>query len=405
MPKRIFAALLLTFVAFASTPAFAAAQDDPERQRAFALFKDAQYVEALPLFEKLALRYPEDPAVWEVLGFLVMGQTVLLKDPAERKQTRRRARELLLKAQKLGANSALLKTIIESTPPDGGDETGSPAKKEVEEAMREGTAAFARNDLPKALEMYQRALLLDPKLYEAALFTGNVYYKTAEQKKASEWFARAVAINPDRETAYRYWGDSLMRQARVTEAGDKFVEAYIAEPYSRLSRAAFIDWGNKVQVVLAHPEIDIPTSVSSKAENETTINLDPNSFKKDDKGGSSVAWVTYALTRATWPSGEFAKNYPEEKKYRHSLKEEAAAMRAAIRVLDEKKIKDPQKIDPSLQVIIKLDKEGLLEPFILLALPDEGIAQDYVSYRRSNVENLRRYVKQYVLTGGAGAKE
>src|SRR5688500_20336705 len=109
--------------------------------------------------------------------------------------------------------------------------------------MREGEAAFARNDLAKALEMYQRALLLDPKLYEAALFAGDVYYKKAEQKKASEWFARAVSINPDREAAYRYWGDSLMKQGRVTEAGDKFVEAYIAEPYSRLARAAFIKIG------------------------------------------------------------------------------------------------------------------------------------------------------------------
>jgi hypothetical protein len=42
----------------------------------------------------------------------------------------------------------------------------------------------------------------------------------------------------------------------------------------------------------------------------------------------------------------------------------------------------------------------LLEAFILLALPDEGIATDFPAYRKTNVENLRRYVKQYVLTGG-----
>jgi hypothetical protein len=33
-------------------------------------------------------------------------------------------------------------------------------------------------------------------------------------------------------------------------------------------------------------------------------------------------------------------------------------------------------------------------------MPDEGIANDFVAYRKTNVENLRRYVKQYVLTGG-----
>jgi hypothetical protein len=53
-----------------------------------------------------------------------------------------------------------------------------------------------------------------------------------------------------------------------------------------------------------------------------------------------------------------------------------------------------------LTLLAKLDKEGLLESFILLALPDAGIAQDYPAYRRTNLEDLRRYVKQYVLTGG-----
>ena len=50
--------------------------------------------------------------------------------------------------------------------------------------MHEGEAAFAKGEFPKAIEMYQRALLLDPNLYEAALFTGDVYFKTADQMKA-----------------------------------------------------------------------------------------------------------------------------------------------------------------------------------------------------------------------------
>lgn len=243
-------------------------------------------------------------------------------------------------------------------------------KKEVEEAMHEGKAAFARNDMPKAIE----------------------------------WFARAAAINPDREAAYRCWGDSLMKQGRVTEAGDKFVEAYIAEPYSRLSRVAFLNWGDKSQINLAHPEIEIPANVTANSEKQTTLNLDASLFKKGGSASSS-AWMMYGLARSSWANAEFAKNYPDEKKYRHSLKEEAEAMRSAIKVLEEKKIKDPAKIDPSLLLIMKLDKEGLLEPFILLALPDEGIVQDYVGYRKTNLENLRRYVKDYVLTGGAGPKK
>src|SRR6185503_2672262 len=215
-------------------------------------------------------------------------------------------------------------------------------------------------------------------------------FKSADQPKAGEWFARAIQINPDRETAYRYWGDSLMKQGKVTEAGDKFVEAFIAEPYNRLARAGFVQWGERVNIQLAHPRVEFPASVNKKSEKDISITVDPNS-------GTSSAWLVYSLVRSNWIATEFAKQYPNEKSYRHSVKEEATAIRAALKSLDEKK---SDNADRSLQILGKLDKEGLLEAFILLAMPDAGIAADFADYRKSNVAELRRYVKQYVLTGG-----
>ena len=396
VPLKIFCTLLLAF-------SIVVAQDD-DRTRAFRLYKDAKYTEAVPLFEKLAAANPNDRDVLEALGLMTASQTAYLKDPEARKQARVRARELLLRAQSLGADSALLKWMLEAVVPEGGgDNSAFSTKKEVDDAMREGEEAFASGDLPKALEMYKRALLLDPKLYEAALFIGDVYFKSADHANAGEWYGRAIAMNPDRETAYRYWGDSLLKQGRFTDAGDKFVEAYLAEPYSRLSRAGFLNWGEKAHINLAHPSVDIPTNVTSSKDKNTTISLDANILTKNDKSGAAAAWMIYGIVRASWQT-EFAKQYPNEKTYRHSLKEEAAALRGAIETLKNQKL-DPKNIDPSLQVLQKLDKEGLLEPFILLALPDAGIAQDFPEYRRANLEKLRRYVKEYVLTGGGTAKQ
>ncbi len=391
----------LLFLSVCPLAAVRGDQEDPERARAFQLYAEAKYTEALPAFEKLAAKYPEDREVLKTYGFLMIGQTAYVKDAAARKEARRRGRELLVKAQKLGADDALLRSMLEAVLPDGGDDAKLSTKKEAEDAMREGEAAFAKKDFEQAIKMYQLALLLDPNLYEAALFTGDVYYATAEQKKAGEWFGRAAAINPDRETAYRYWGDSLMKQGRVTEAGDKFVEAYLAEPYSRLSRQAFLSWGQKVSVNINHPEVEIPINVTSPQPGQVTINLDPKALSKDDKSGAGAAWLLYSLVRGGWGKANFTKLYPNEKKYRHTLKEETDALRAAIKAYEEQQKKNPKDTDPSLQLLAKLDKEGLLESYILLALPDEGIAQDYPEYRRTNLENLRRYVKEYVLTGGA----
>lgn len=390
LPKLSILCLLL-LVSFVT----ATAQNDPDRQKAFQLYKEAKFTEALPLFEKLATAHPDDVEVAEFHAILVSTQAIYLKDPEARKQARLRGRDLLLRAQKLGANSPLLHSLLDALTPDG--DIGFSAKKEVDEAMREGEGAFAKGDFPKAIEMYQQALLLDPKLYEAALFIGDVYFKSADQQKAGEWFARAIAIDPDRETAYRYWGDSLLKQGKVTEAGDKFVEAFIAEPYNRLARAGFVNWGERVNIKLAHPRVEFPAGVNKKDDKNTTITLDPTMLGKDDKDGSTAAWLVYSLTRATWANTEFAKQYPDEKAYRHSLKEEATAIRAALKSLDEKKSNTG---DRSLQILKKLDKDGLLESFILLAMPDAGIANDFATYRKSNTENLRRYVKDYVMTGG-----
>jgi tetratricopeptide (TPR) repeat protein len=383
--------VLLLLVPFVN----ASAQDDEDRRRAFQLIKDAKYPEAQALFEKLAVAHPQDAAIIENLGLLVMHQATYLPTPEERRKARQRARELLIKAVQLGSPNPLT-ALIQGIPEDGGTDQTFSTRKEVDDAMREGEAAFGKGDFPKAVEMYQRALMLEPKLYEAALFIGDVYFKSAEQVKAGEWFARAIQINPDRETAYRYWGDALMKQGKVTEAGDKFVEAYIAEPYNRLARSGFVSWGDRVNLTLAHPRVEFPAAVNKKTDNQTTITLDPNMLDKGDKDGSAAAWVLYSFTRASWVTSEFAKQYPDEKTYRHSLKEEATAIRAALKSLEKK---GPTS-DRSLQILQKLDKDGLLEAYILLAMPDAGIASDFAAYRKTNTENLRRYVKQYVMTGG-----
>ena len=376
------------------------AQDDAERKRAFQLFKDANYTEALPAFEKLAAAAPNDREVVETLGFLVLGQAIYLQDPEVRKRARLRARELLTRAEKMGAEDALLKTMLAAIPADGGDDISFSTKKEVDEAMREGEAAFAKGDYTKAAEMYQQPLLFDPKLYTAALFTGDVYYQIGQSEKAGDWYAKAIAINPDRETAYRYWGDVLMKQGKAGEARDKFIEAFIAEPYNRLARNGFIQWAQQNKVAIAHPRIDIPTSVTPLEDGKMTVNLDASVLKGDDKNGTS-AWIMYGLVRAAWATADFAKEFPEEKKYRHSLKEEAAALRAVIAGLSkEKKEKEVSKLDLSLQNLLKLEKAGLLEAYILLATPDEGIAHDFAAYRRANTDKLRRYVVEYVMTGG-----
>jgi len=263
--------------------------------------------------------------------------------------------------------------------------------------MKKGEASFAQAHFDTSVKADQRPLKIDPRLYEAALFIGDVYFKTNRQADAGRWFARAVLINPDRETAYRYWGDSLMKQNKSAEARDKFIEAFIAEPYNRLARAGLVQWAQVNGIRLAHPEINIPVGVSSQG-NQTDLTVDPSRVNQSD--GTS-AWVVYGAARATWKNQKFSQTFPNEHIYRHSLAEEAEALRAVLDTVNaqtrEHRI---TQLDPSLATLVKLNQEGLLEAYILLGRADQGIAQDYASYRRAHIDLLRRYVSQYVMTGG-----
>lgn len=387
--------LLSSSVAFAQKPQ---TEDyDTRRARAFELYKQQNQTAAMELFEVLAVENPRDREVLMMTGILVITHAANYKDAEQKKKERVRGRQLLVRAKELGAESTMLKTLLETIPPDG-DIKETIAASEAEEIMHDAEIAFAKGDFKKALEAYSRALEKDPKLYLAALFSGDVYRKTGEHDKAAEWFKRAIAIDPDAETAYRYWGEMLTLNGDLDAARDKLVEAFVLSPFYRLTSASLIMWSERKQIELAHPHIEIPEGPTSSGEGKTNITIDPSMLGSKD--GKS-AWLVYAITRANWKNEKFKKNYPSESSYRHSLAEEADALRMVlISLAEQMKGGEIKNLDPSLARLKALNDAGLLEAYILLARTDAGIAQDYDGYARKNRANLRRYVVEYVLTGG-----
>jgi hypothetical protein len=113
-------------------------------------------------------------------------------------------------------------------------------------------------------------------------------------------------------------------------------------------------------------------------------------------------WRLYRETRQAWGKDRFRKTLPGAA-YRHSLAEEADALRqvAGAIAADVKagRIKEP---DPSFVNLLRLEKEGLLEAYILFARPDKGIAEDYQAYRDAHRGELCRYLRKYVAPLGDG---
>ena len=397
MISRTLLAILMLPIFMITTPLVRAADDfAATRQCAVNLYNANNFTDALPLLEKLAATKPDDVSVLEMFGFCLVANTSTLTDAEARKKARLHAREILLRAKQLGDDSSLLKIVLDNIPADGSDSKHSFSQNPVAEvAMRDGEAAFVHGELDKAVIAYQRALAVDPQCYEAALFTGDVYFKQNQHAQADEWFAKAVQINPNRETAHRYWGDDLIAQGKTEEARDKFIDAVIAGPYrDRRPWVGIQQWAEDAKLKFGHPQISIPIQLQATKPSDDII-VDDTKLNKQD--GSNL-WMLYGATRAEWKKTIFAQTFPDEKEYRHSLREEVAALKAvAVAVAQDRKVGTIQQPNSSLVTLLKLNEAGLLEPYVLLACPDDGIMKDYKVYRTSHRDELRRYLREFFL--------
>ena len=355
-------------------------------KKADALVEQGNYVAALPILQKLNVAEPKNPSVQFQLGFAYLSKAQLSNNVREKMALRKRGRAAFIKAKNLGSKESVVDALIESIPPDGSfRKIGklSPADK----AMKNAENAFAQGKNDEALKYYKQAHKLNPILYTAPLYVGDVYVRLKDFTNAEVWYQKAISINPYRETAYRYSATPLMKMNKHDEALKRYVEAYIVEPYSKYATAGLTNWGRVTSTRLGHPRVVVPVSKSKKGN--TTITLNP-------KQDGSVAWLGYTTTRLQWKDTKFAKTFPNERGYRHSLREEAEAFRSVIGLAKELRTKGT-KLNKELEVLVELNEKGLLEAFILIAKPDRGIARDHANYIRSNRKKLRQYVMEYVI--------
>ncbi|MBN9416151.1 MAG: tetratricopeptide repeat protein [Candidatus Eremiobacteraeota bacterium] len=362
MLKRL---LCLALLALATS--VAPAQD--ERQRALQLMHDTKVAEARPLLEKLVAADPNDVEVQTQFGFCLLLLSQSTADPQTRKAMRVQARSHLLKARQLGNKEPLLDTALDSIPADGSSVESKFSKSpHADQAMQEGETAYTSANFEGALAAYQKALELDPHLYEAALFAGDTCFRLKRWPGAEDYYAKAVAIDPERETAYRYWGNTLSNQGKTDAARSKYIEGIVRDPYNRLAWTGIRNLGK-----FTHPQFPAldPASVQG---NQIQINVN----QADD---AALLAMTYSMARAAHPG-----------KGRHSLAEETQALDAVCQIAKEKKL----TTNPDwLPLLLSLHQAGLLEAYVLLGRPDNGIAQDYEAYAKTHRPQLIRYLSEY----------
>jgi tetratricopeptide (TPR) repeat protein len=367
------------------------------KAKADELIKAQRYTESLPYLEKLVVLTPNDADAFFNLGFAYLAQAQITTDVEAQKTIRVKARKAWLRAKELQVKQPVIDALIQSVPEDGAVSAGSFSQNPTANAlMNEAEAFFAQGKLDQALADYQQALERDPKLYEAALYSGDVLTQKGNYAQAEISYQKAISINPNRETAYRYSATPLMKQGKTDEAKLRYVEAFITEPSSNFAVAGMQQWSQVTHNAVGHPRVDIPVTVTYDAKGVIQITLGANVMTAKDDG--SPAWIAYGGARKLWHDETFAKTFPREAVYRHSLAEEAEALRLVLTMAAaDKQVKT---LSPAIANLKKLNDAGVLEAFIMLAKADAGIAKDFPEYLRQHRDLLRRYVVEFVISTG-----
>ncbi len=90
-----------------------------------------------------------------------------------------------------------------------------------------------RNADDKAMELWKRAIELEPKYVETYTLVGSVYYKRKDLSKAEEYFQKAINIRPNYGPAHNYLGGVYFNRHEYEKAAD---ELEIALKTSKLGR-------------------------------------------------------------------------------------------------------------------------------------------------------------------------
>jgi tetratricopeptide (TPR) repeat protein len=367
------------------------------------LYKAGKKLEALPLYEDLAKTYPNEMIYQERLASCLDAEAEQTNDLAQKKALLTRMRDAARRAVQLGEKANFVQDManFDVDAPDTFAQGSS-----AEALMQEAEKAFAAGDYPTAEAKYAAAAAADPQLYVAALYAGDAAYAQHDLPTAARWFARAIVIDPNRETAYRYWGDAILQYGSDAEAAkNKFIDAIVAEPYNKYSWQGLQQWAVRQKAVLSSPRIDRPAApaVDPKNPGNIAINIDP-SMTDDKQHPGSSAWMVYSMGRAGFRGDQFKKQFPNEKEYRHTLKEEDDALSMVVTVVREQKI-PPDKLDESLRNLLEVYDAGMLDCWILINGADQGIVQDYAAYRDAHRQLLHDYLARFVVHGGVSAAQ
>jgi tetratricopeptide (TPR) repeat protein len=244
--------------------------------------------------------------------------------------------------------------------------------------FKEAETYFGKKNYEKALTYYRKSFEADTTNYQAYLYMGDSYYAMKYYGEAAEFFRIAAAKQPRLIEPAKYLADCYKYKGEYEKALDEIKQCFFIYPDESLflSLTGFLPkLGKKLDrnwvLRLA------PINNTTNQYNRRNIFTDPLHFKH----------YTAALTQLneSYDENGLLKSDTTTSKYL-----EIESWRYMLKMTEGEDI-------PSLEYARKMDKLGLLEPYIFINLFNVDLYEQYLDYIQSNPQKVKRYIDNYLI--------
>ena len=243
--------------------------------------------------------------------------------------------------------------------------------------------SFQQGEFMTALGYYEEALRLDPRCYEALLYSGDCSFKLKLPKDALDFYRKAIALNPDDFRGHFFAASALTELNRPREALDAFTTTLALRPrrpsvISRLKAEA------KILGVSVHDaELAPRASVEKKSDGALTVRAD----------AEDLPWFAYAMCKAYWlGDGRRTRGRGD-----WSSDEEVECLAALLTGYLEMLGKSPSRKDPELDRLHAILKAGYLNEYMTYEIASRMEPNITLLLDPADRKRMKTFVSTFVI--------
>jgi len=312
-------------------------------------------------------------------------------------EMRRLARALAGRAVSLNPDNPVGHEVLRLLDDPGPSPLRAPAP-EAAALMAQAEQHFAAGRLREALAGYEAVMRADPRYSSAWVAAGNCHFLQRDLVRAESLFRRATEIEPRNAQAWRFLASSLGGQGKLDAAETALLTAIAADPSQRPSWNALAQLRaqSRPQAHAAAPLRSLAlrrgAQVEQGADGKFTLQMDSSGPQQTPDYALRLA---RAMAEANMRTEDAAKGKPVA---RSPFEIELGSWRQALKVAAEAQAASGKGIsDPDLRTMQALERDGQLEPAILLLQFRQAYRPQLEAWLAAHPDGVRAFIDRYGL--------